>query len=342
VQDYAASTASTRTMEAIPAPESRMPTRERPDPDEARLIAEMTRILKRKMTADYAPGATLRDAHPKTVGLVRGRFAVEPDLPREWRVGVFKAATSCDCWVRFSNSSGTPQADTKPDARGVAIKLMDGDAPLGQDFILLSAPTMPLGTVALFRDAVHYAIESSPLLLGAKLLLTLQPGVLLGLAALRIRPASLLDIRYWSTTPYRFGKNHAVKYSLVPTSVRRTKRRADAGDDYLSEAMQAHLDKAIATFDFCVQRRVGDMPIEDAAVRWDERRSPFVKLATLTIPIQKLRTPARRALAESLSFSPGNAKPAHAPLGGLNRARVKIYKALSRFRHARDGREDLS
>jgi hypothetical protein len=189
---------------------------------------------------------------------------------------------------------------------------------------------------------VHYAIESSPLLLAGKLLLTGHPGVLLGLAALRIRPASLLDIRYWSTTPYRFGKDQAVKYSLVPTSAHKSRRQARPGEDYLADAMEAHLAKSVATFDFCVQLRRGDMPIEDAAVRWDERRAPFVKVATLTIPKQKFRTSARRALAETLSFSPGHAKPAHAPLGGLNRARVKIYKALSKFRHQRDGREDLA
>lgn len=318
------------------------------EPDEAALTAEMTAILKRKMAADYARGGTLRDAHPKTVGLLRGRFTIEPDLPRELRVGVFKAPATHDCWVRFSNSSGTPQPDTKPDARGVAIKLMApggkgtaADASLGQDFILLSAPVMPLGTVALFRDAVHYAIESSPLLLAGKLLLTLQPGVLLGLAALRIRPASLLDIRYWSTTPYRFGKDQAVKYSLVPTSVHKSRKKAKPGEDYLSDAMEDHLSRSVASFDFCVQLRRDDMPIEDAAVRWDERRSPFVKVATLELPKQKFRTPARKALAETLSFSPGIAKAAHAPLGGLNRARVKIYKALSAFRHRRDGRGDL-
>jgi hypothetical protein len=317
--------------------------REAREPDEAALTAEMTAILKRKMAQDYAPGGTLRDAHPKTVGLLRGKFVVEPDLPAELRVGLFKAPATHDCWVRFSNSSGTPQSDAKPDARGVAIKLLAGTGkPLGQDFILLSAPVMPLGTVALFRDAVHYAIESSPLLLAGKLILTGHPSVLLGLAALRIKPASLLDIRYWSTTPYRFGKDQAVKYSLVPTSRHKSRRKANPGEDYLADAMQAHLARHVASFDFCVQLRRDDMPIEDAAVRWDERRSPFVKVATLLIPKQSFRNPARKAMAETLSFSPGTAKPAHAPLGGLNRARVKIYKALSQFRHRRDKRSNLA
>ena len=84
------------------------------------------------------------------------------------------------------------------------------------------------------------------------------------------------------------------------------------------------------------------MPIEDAGKLWDEAESPFVKLATVQIQTQEFRTREREELAEVLSFSPGHALPAHAPLVGLNRARVKIYKALSAFRHERDGRADLA
>jgi hypothetical protein len=93
-----------------------------------------------------------------------------------------------------------------------------------------------------------------------------------------------------------------------------------------------------ATFDFCVQFQRPGMPIEDAAQRWDEKKSPFVKVATLRLPRQKFRNQRRARQAEALSFSPAHALPAHAPLGGLNRARGKIYAALSRFRHQRDKR----
>lgn len=316
--------------------------------NEAANIAEMIDILRRKMERDYAKGETLRDAHPKAVGLLRGSFRIEPDLPRELRVGLFAKARAFDCWLRLSNASGKPQSDAVADARGFAIKLMSGhgkgsvEVPFGQDFVLLSAPTMPLGTVAKFRDAVHYTIESSALLLGAKLVLTGNAGVLLGLAGLRIRPSSHLDIRYWSTTPYRFGPSHAVKYSLIPTSSHRSKLPALKGASYLRDALQSHLARHEATFDFCVQLQQDGMPIEDAAVEWKEKNSPFVKVATLTIPKQKFRTRQREELAETLSFSPGHAQPDHAPLGGLNRARIKIYTMLSKFRHQRDGRKDLA
>jgi hypothetical protein len=315
------------------------------EPNEAAMVAEMTAILRRKMAADYAKGDTRRDAHPKTVGLLRGKFRVEPDLPEALKVGVFASVRNFDCWVRFSNSSGKIQSDAIPDARGVAIKLLPARgtakskaAMNTQDFILLNTPVMPLGTVALFRDAVYYAIESSPLLLAAKLALTGNAGVLLGLVGLRTTPTSPLDIRYWSTTPYLFGKGRAVKYSLIPTSTYRSKKLAKPGETYLSDAMDKHLSKHEASFDFCVQLRKDGMPIEDAAERWDERKSRFLKVATLHIPKQAFRNTKRERMAEELSFSPGHALPEHAPLGGLNRARIKIYAALSRFRHARDGR----
>jgi len=318
------------------------------EPNEAAMIAEMTDILRRKMERDYRQGATRRDAHPKATGLLRGSFRVEADLPTELRVGVFAKPQIFDCWVRASSASGKIQSDAVKDARGLAIKLMapngsgtDTDKSLGQDFVLMNSPVMPLGTVKLFRDAVFYTIERSPLVFATKMLLTGYPNVLTGLLALRSNPSSPLDIRYWSTTPYRFGPDRAVKYSLRPTSTHRSELPENPGESYLSEAMQAHLDHYEASFDFCVQLRQERMPIEDAGKLWDENRSPFVKVATLRIPMQKFRSKEREDLAEALSFSPGHALPEHAPLGGINRARVKIYAALSKFRHERDRRDDL-
>ena len=318
------------------------------EPNEAAHIAEMTNILRRKMERDYAKGNTKRDAHPKTVGLLRALFIIEADLPAELRVGIFKKAQSFECYVRTSNASGKIQSDAISDARGFAIKLMtspsknaDTEIPLGQDFVLMSSPVMPLGTVALFRDAVYYTIESSPLLLAAKFFITGNALVLLGLLKLRISPSSPLDIRYWSTTPYLLGKNHAVKYSLLPTSKHVSKPTEKLSDTYLSDAMQKHLDKHTASFDFCVQMQKDGMPIEDAGALWDETQSPFIKVATLKIPKQNFRTQECESLAETLSFSPGNALPEHAAIGGLNRARIRIYKVLSKFRHERDGRINL-
>lgn len=330
---------------------SKLSSFETSEENEAENIAEMTDILRRKMQSDYAKGDTRRDAHPKTVGLLKASFQIEPGLSKDLRVGIFAKVCSHDCWVRFSNSSGKIQSDAVKDARGISIKLMavktrssNAEAPLGQDFILLSSPVMPLGTIAMFRDAVYYTIESSPILLAAKFFITGKVAALFGLLSLRIRPDSLLHIRYWSTTPYLFGKDRAVKYSLLPTSKYRKKKTGSDTDtdSCLSDAMQAHLNRHVASFDFCVQMQKEDMPIEDAAVLWDENQSPFIKLATLHIPAQKFRSKERKELAEILSFSLSNALPEHAALGGLNRARIAIYAALSEFRHKRDSRIDIN
>jgi len=324
-------------------------TFEKLERNEAAMIAEMTDILRRKMERDYAAGSTRRDAHPKATGLLRGSFRIEPDLPREFRVGLFQEPRSYDCWLRTSSASGKIQSDAIKDARGFAIKLMapggngtSADASLGQDFVLMNSPVMPLGTIKLFRDAVYYSIERSPVVFAAKMLLTGYPNVLTGLLGLLSNPTSPLDIRYWSTTPYLFGTDRAVKYSLIPTSAYRSELPANLGETYLTDAMQAHLDHHEANFDFCLQPRRERMPIEDAGKLWDEEESPFVKVATLHIPAQQFRYSEREELAEALSFSPGHALQEHAPLGGLNRARVKIYSALSKFRHERDGRIDLA
>lgn len=310
------------------------------------MIEEMTSILRRKMELDYAAGDTRRDAHPKTVGLLSGTFRIEADLPATLAVGIFAKPRSFKCWVRASNSSGKIQSDAIKDARGMAIKLIDGTAAEGsraqQDFVLLSTPSMPLGTVALFRDAVHDTIERSPLLFAARMLLSGHIGVLLGLNGLRILPTSPLDIRYWSTTPYLLGPDQVVKYSLLPTSAHRSRLPRAPGDAYLADAMQAHLDGHSASFDFCVQLGRPSMPIEDAAHVWDEAASPFIKVATLRIAKQKFRSRQRQEQAEALAFSPAHAWPEHAPIGGLNRARAAIYRALSKFRHRRDGRAEVS
>jgi hypothetical protein len=79
------------------------------------------------------------------------------------------------------------------------------------------------------------------------------------------------------------------------------------------------------------------MPVENAAVVWPERLSPFVPVATLRLPVQQFDTPQQLALADVFSFNPWHALPAHRPLGSQNRARRDIYLALSQLRQSMNG-----
>ncbi len=316
------------------------------DPRERRedaLTARIAATMRRKLAKDYPPAGTRRDAHPKHTGLLEGVFTVDPALPPDLRVGLFAEAKSYKAWVRTSSASDKPQSDAVRDVRGLAVKLLDvpgekipeSDEPRTQDFVLLSHPSMPLGTVRLFHDAIVYSARYSPLVFAAKMMLTGRSRVLKELDAARIRPSSPLEIRYWSTTPYRFGADRVVKYSLLPTSGKTSPLPAELPADYLTRAMAQHLATESVSFDFAVQFRKDGMPVHDAAPRWDETASPFVTVATLTVPAQDFRTEERDRLAEELRFSPAHARVEHRPMGPVNRARMRVYRENSEFRTRR-------
>jgi hypothetical protein len=103
--------------------------------------------------------------------------------------------------------------------------------------------------------------------------------------------------------------------------------------------MSSHLATRDACFELAVQKQVDAdrMPIEDATVVWDERRSPFVPVAQIVIPVQSFESDAQMAFCENLSYTPWHALPEHRPLGGLNRIRRAVYEATSALRHEKNG-----
>ena len=314
---------------------------------EDKLIFEMQSILQNKMEKDYESGKTKRDAHPKCLGLLKANFKVLKNIPEELKVGIFQTEKTYKSWIRSSNSSGKIQSDQKKDFRGFAIKLLgvsgertNLDELETQDFLLMSHPTMPLGTVKLFRDAVYYSIKWNPLVLVLKLILSGRKDILKTLKNGKFYDTSPLDIKYWSTTPYQFGEEK-VKYKIVPTSASKSTLPKVLTDDYLTVNMANHLEKEVATFDFYIQKFADELktPIEDAGVEWKENDSPFIKVAELEIPTQSLNIKERFELAEQLSFSPANSLKNHQPIGGINRARIKIYKMLSAYRHKRNNQK---
>jgi hypothetical protein len=313
---------------------------ENPPADEQKHIDSLIRELRAKMHRDYANSRTLRDAHPKMHGCVRGEFSIEPDLPGELSIGVFKQSRTFPVWVRFSNQNSTVSADSKPDIRGVAIKLMgvEGakllpDGPVGttQDFILISDSRFVTATVEEF-DGLVRALVGGAFPIAWYFLTHLR--VARNLACSLRRHSNPLAIRYFSVVPSLLG-DKAVKYSLTPSGVSQGAVPKNPSNNYLREAMVDQLASRGAVFDFRVQFQVDPyrMPIEDPGITWDEALSPFRKVARLTIPSQVFDTPERREFGDNLSFNPWRCVPEHRPLGGISRARRQVYQALSTFRH---------
>ena len=90
-----------------------------------------------------------------------------------------------------------------------------------------------------------------------------------------------------------------------------------------------------ACFDFFAHvRRDERLPVEDPSRLWPESGAPRMRLGRLTIPTQVFKTEARMEFGRNLSYSPWHCVPEHQPLGGINRARLAIYRAISELRHA--------
>ena len=311
--------------------------------DEAHLLTDM---LLRKVRHDYPLGTpTRRDAHAKHHGCVKAEFIVEPNLPDELRVGVFREPRTYQSWVRFSNQDGVPNPDAKPDIRGMAIKLMgvEGEKLLEeeqhertQDFILISHPVFVTKDVAEFRRLIE-AMMGGFLSLGWFFLnpFDLHLRTLKNLWGSLKRHANVVEIRYWSTTPYLFGPGKAVKYSARPRVAGTSTIPADPSPDFLKEALKQSLERGEVLYDFLVQFQTNPvrMPIEDPGALWPEPLSRFEKVATVKLLQQTFESPEQMAFGENISFTPWHSLPEHRPLGGINRARKLVYRIVSEFRH---------
>ena len=147
-----------------------------------------------------------------------------------------------------------------------------------------------------------------------------------------------LGQRYWSCTPYLLGEGQAVMYSFVPkTQVESKIPGLPFGKvpfNYLRENMIKTLNEHEVEFDLMIQIQTDPhlMPIEDSSVRWPEKLSPFIPVATVHIPKQQFESPKLIEFTKRLKMNPWHCLPEHRPLGNLNRARLRLYSELSKFR----------
>lgn len=307
-------------------------------------VRKLITLLQQRLNREYPPGRKmLRDAHPKSHGLVRAEFVVEPNRPHELRVGVFSQQRTYPAWVRFSNMRDPPRPDIEPDSRGMAIKVMDVDGEKlledekharTQDFVLMSSDYFVTKGVAKFADMLE-ALERGAFWM--LLHFALHPRLLFLFLAIRQKCASMLAIRFGSTTPYLFG-TRAVKYSARPHVAAASTIPTNPSDVFLRDELAKRLGEGSASFDFCVQFQTNPqtMPIEDPRRVWSETESPPVKVATIVIPSQNFDTPAQNEYGENLAFTPWHSLPEHRPLGGINRGRRIIYETMSRYRQQRN------
>ena len=306
--------------------------------DEAALIDEFVKFLKDASASRYPTGTMKRFNQGRQTAFLQADFIVPEDVPAAHRVGIFAAPRTYAAWIRFANAGSA--SDRERDIRGMAIRLenVEGEnltpGATTQDVILNSHPVMLAASTKDFLELLR-ANEAG----GVRRIfyfLTHLASARIGAAA-RQNPSCHLDIQYWSNTPYQFGPDRIVKYAVRPTSRRRSPKPAVPTDTYLTDALRTHLDQEEATFDFLIQFHVDDQrtPIEDATVEWRTQDAPYHRVGTIRIPRQRFENAERVTRGEQTMFNPWHGLMAHTPVGGMNRARREIYRAMAEFRSQR-------
>jgi hypothetical protein len=307
-------------------------------PDERAVTAEFVEFLQAASLRRTPTGPIQRFNQGRHSGCVEAEFVVSDGLPANVRVGVFAHARRYRAWIRFANA--TSSSDRDKDVRGMSIAVYDVDGELltagaaRQDFVLNSHPVMMAPDTREFLNLLR-AAEAGGVRRGLYFLT--HPTAARVAFASRQNHSSHLEIPYWSTTPYLFGPERAVKYIVQPISTRRTPLPSPLTDTYLHDRLRAHLRESDANFDFLIQFQIDGrrMPIEDATVEWRASESPYVRVARILIPKQDIDVAGRNLACEQVSFNPWHCLAEHRPLGSLNRARREIYEAMSQFRATR-------
>lgn len=300
-------------------------------------------ILATSLQAQQNTGPDLRQIHTKSHGLLWGEFMIEPNLPEQLQVGLFKTPQTYPAWIRFS-SGGAPEkrgkmrSDSAPDVRGIAIKVMNvegqkilDDEEKTQDFTLNSYPTFFTKDIRDYADIFRAGSGQ----LTPERLQELAPVFALLQEITSKKVGNPLFIQYWSMAPFKFG-NRIVKLSVKSQQPEQPPETLPESDTYLREAIVKHLtqDGQDAYFDFLIQFYVDDekTPIENHIQEWQESDSPFIKVATVRIPSQTFDFEERKRLDEGFLFTPWHTLLEHEPVGSLNLSRKKLYSELAKYR----------
>jgi len=318
---------------------------EKIDPDEEESLDQIIDLMADQMRSHFKPGGYERGGNTKTHGIVRATVTIRDDLPEHCRKGIFAEPKSYKAYVRFSG----PGPDVPADIRDVgftsmAVKLMGvpgeklmDEEKFTQDFITICTSTFVTPNTRENAKLQYWSLLDMPMyyFINPKDSHFLDFFMQSLWNQTQYNP---LGQRHFSCVPYLLGEGQAMMYSFVPKTKVETKIPGSPFGkipfNYLRENMIKTLNKKDVEFDLMIQVQTDPhlMPIENAAVRWPEKLSPFIPAATVHIPRQKFDSEAQFDFAKRLKMNPWHCIPEHRPLGNQSRARFRMYYELSKFR----------
>jgi len=308
-------------------------------------LNDIIRLMADQMRGHFKPGHFERGGNTKNHGLVRGTVTVRDDLPEHLRKGIFATPRSYPAYIRYSG----PGPDVPTDIQDVgfvsmSMKLLDVPGPkmmddekFTQDMACICTPTFVTPNTRCNARLQDWSLRDMPLYY----FLDPRDSHLLDFAMQSLwneTQYNPLGQQYFSCVPYLLGEGQAMMYSFAPKSKVETHIPGipfgKVPDNYLRDNMVKTLDKQDVEFDLLIKIQTDPhrMPIENAAVYWPDRLSPFIPAATIHISKQKFDHPAQFEFTKRLSINPWHCLHEHRPLGNQSRARHRMYLELSRFR----------
>ena len=327
------------------------------------LIA-VNRYINEKTFADG--GHAIRSVHAKAHGILQGELEVDADLPDTLAQGLFATPGHYPVVMRFSTIPGDILDDSVSVPRGLAVKIIgvkgerlegsEGD--VTQDFLLINGPAFGAPNPKKFLQVLRVlAITTDRFEWFKKLLSALMRPLQRLIVAVTGRPngtvanlggqpeTDILGETFYSQVPLRFG-DYIAKISVAPISPGLTalvEAPVDVNSDPngLRAAIVRFFKQNDGVWEVRAQlcTNLEKMPIEDAAVVWSEKLSPYRRVALITVKPQLAWSGTRAsAVDDSMSFSPWHGLAAHRPPGGIMRARKAAYEAARMFRAERNSR----
>ncbi|MFD1746560.1 catalase family protein [Rhizobium helianthi] len=340
------------------------PSLEQIDPDEPQVTEALTETMLSIAYKTYADSAhAIRCVHAKSHGLLEAEVEILDHLPSPLAQGIFAHPGTFDAVLRLSTTPGDLLHDSVSAPRGMSLKILDveGDRLPGsehstsQDFVMVNGKVFNspsgkafLGNLKLLAATTDRAEGAkkifSKLLRGVESVAETVGKELTPVKVMGGQPMThMLGESVYTQVPVRFG-HHVAKLGLVPAS-ENLKALIDKpvsvnGDEdvhrHLIEEFFRH-ETAVWHLQVQLCTDVSEMPIEDPMALWDEEKSPYITVATVTARPQTSWSQERSEIVDDgMKFSPWNGITDHQPLGQIMRMRKLAYERSAAFRSERN------
>ncbi|MCO5730921.1 catalase family protein [Rhizobium sp. SSA_523] len=345
------------------------PLRYHPDveeisPDEPQLAQALSDTMLSISYKTYADSAhAIRSVHAKSHALLGAEVEVHDNLPPELAQGLFARPASYEAVIRLSTTPGDILHDSVSAPRGMALKILDvagerlpgSEQSTSQDFVMVNGKVFNSPSGEAFLGSLKLLAATTDKAEGVKKILSkVLRGVESAAEALgkELTPVKvmggqpmthMLGESFYTQVPLRFG-SYIAKLGVVPASdnlkalIDRSVR-VDGDADSHRHLIEEFFESETAVWHLKAQlcTSLEDMPVEDPMALWDEEKSPYLTLATITASPQTAWSAARsEQVDDGMKFSPWNGIAAHQPLGQIMRLRKLAYERSAAFRSERN------